>query len=359
MKKKFMKKDITIIVLSLFLLIFTIYIEKNKKLVKDDLYDEKYRASRYTEICIQNIRQEKIDRGIEIDTQYDINDTGIIGIEFNEITTTLGALDAKRTSSNPNFAAIMVHLIREAGLKSGDNVAINFSSSFPALNIATINSCEVLGINPIIITSIGSSTWGGNNIEFTYLDMEEFLFNRGLIENKSKAISPGGAGDVGKDMDLDTLSGIIDRMRGYGREIIVEENLEKNVELRYNLYYEDVEDIEAFINIGGNLVSFGNTMDSIDTLPGIIKGKSYDVNSKTGLVQLFNSKRIPVIHILNIKELAHRYGLEVDPNTPFEVGKGGIYYTYEYPIRRILAVVIITMVILIIFRKRTRIPYDW
>ena len=58
-------------------------------------------------------------------------------------------------------------------------------------------------INPIIITSVGASTWGGNNLEFTYLDMEEFLFNQGLIKNKTIAVSAVVSVDIGKDMNTE------------------------------------------------------------------------------------------------------------------------------------------------------------
>lgn len=358
MKREFRKEDIVIVVLATFLLLCVFFVERNKSLVRDSLYSEKYEAARRTERCFKAIRQEKIHRGIEIDTQYDINDTGIIGVEFNGITTTLGSLDAKRTSANPNFAAVMVDLMVKAGFKKGDNIAVNFSSSFPALNIATISACEVLDINPIIISSIGASTWGGNNLDFTYVDMEEFLFENGFIRNKSKAISPGGSGDMGKDMDSDVLDIILDRMKSYGKVIILEEDLKENIEMRYNLYWEDVEEIHGFINVGGNIVAFGNTMDSVDLSPGIIKRGRFQVDNRTGLVQLFDSKDIPIIHILNIKNLANRYGLEIDPNTPFILGKGDVYYAYEYPIRLILAIIFMTFIILTIFRKRTRISYD-
>lgn len=358
MKKQFRKGDIIIVFLSILLLFSVIYVEKDKKLIKDKWYKEKYEAALIMERALLEIKEEKIRRNIEIDLKYDINATGIIGVEFNGITTTLGALEAKRTSANPDFAAIMVDLIKDAGLEEGANVAINFSSSFPALNIGVISACEVLGLNPIIISSIGSSTWGGNNLEFTYLDMEEFLFQKGVIHNKSKAISPGGARDMGRDMKQGDLGIILDRMNEYNKEIILEEQLGKNVEIRYNLYYEDIEEINMFINVGGNIVAFGNTMDSLNLFPGLIKEKKFNLSNDSGLVQLFNSKGIPIIHILNIKDLAHRYGVEIDPNRPFMIGESDVYYIYKYPSLLILLIIMITIIFLNIFKKRTKTKYD-
>lgn len=358
MTKRLKKSDLLIVILSVFLLITVVLVEKDKVLVKDKWYEEKYEAALIMEKAIDEIRKEKIRKKIYINPKYDINDTGIIGVEFNGITTTLGGLDAKRTSANPNFAAVMVDLMIDAKLKKGDNVAINFSSSFPALNIGVIVACEVLELNPIIISSIGSSTWGGNNLDFTYLDMEEFLFQKKIIHNKSKAVSPGGAYDIGKDMNQEDLRVILDRMEGQSRKIIVEENLEKNIEIRYNEYYKNVDEIHGFVNVGGNIVAFGNTMDSLNVSPGLIEDTNFNLSNQSGLVQVFYSKAVPIIHILNIKDLAYRYGIPIDGVAPIIIGDSYVYYNYKYPLKLILFIISIVFIILIIFRKRTKVNYD-
>lgn len=359
MKSQFKKQDLFIVLLSLITILFLNLINHNKALVEDRYYQEKYEASLLMQTCLEEIKEEKIHRGIVIDPKYDINKTGIIGEEYNGITTTLGSLDSKRTSANPNFAAVMVELMKKAGFKAGDNLAVNFSSSFPALNIATLAASEILDLNLSIITSIGSSTWGGNNIDFTYLDMEEILYKKQLISNKTFAVSAGGQKDIGIDMDEIALKTIMGRMRNYGKEIIREEELEKNIALRLDLYYKDAQKIKGFINIGGNLVAFGDTLDSLDTKPGLIKNKTFKRTKGAGLVQTFNLKGLPVIHILNVKDLANRYGLDIDPNYLPEVGKGQVYYSYKYNHILIIGFIIFILVSLIIFRKRTRIPYDW
>lgn len=357
MKKKFKREDILIIALAIFLGSFFVFVKGEKIKVKHPWYEEKYRAATLMKSCIEEIKNERIQRGIAIDSKYDINNTGIIGVEMSGITTTSGALESKRTSTNPNFAAVIVHIIKESGLKKGDKVAVNLSSSFPALNIGILSACEVLEIKPTIITSIGASTWGGNISEFTYLDMEEVLHKRGLISNKSNAISIGGEKDVGKDMSPEELRKILSRMKDYGKEIIIEEDLKKNIDNRYKLYTKGSSSIKAFINVGGNIVSFGNTTDSTYVSPGIVK-KRYKVNEKTGLVQLFSSKDIPIIHILNIKMLANKYGLEIDPTPLPKVGEGEIYYSYKYPYRLIVAVVVCALIVLMFYGNKTRSKYD-
>ena len=57
----------------------------------------------------------------------DLNQTGLIGPEWTPLTTTPGLEDAKRTSLNPNFAALLVRYFYDAVLKAGDTVALSRS----------------------------------------------------------------------------------------------------------------------------------------------------------------------------------------------------------------------------------------
>ncbi len=100
------------------------------------------------------------------------NGTGIIGDEFTPLTTSLGDVEAKRTSTNPAFAALLVKFFHDAGLKRGDVVAVGASGSFPALLLATLSTSRVLGLEPIVIYSIGASMYATpTSLEFTFVDM--------------------------------------------------------------------------------------------------------------------------------------------------------------------------------------------
>ena len=258
----------------------------------------------------------------------------MIGLEYSFITTTIGNLEAKRTATNPNMAAVVVDMFGELGLQPGDKVAINCSGSFPALNIAVMCAVEVMELDPYLISSFGSSTHGANDPELTWLDMENHLYTSGLLNHRSDLFSIGGMEDLGKEMPPELVDTIVARIQGYGYELFYDEDLLHNVRQRYQIY-RNQGDVKCFINVGGNDASFGDSSVMVHTDGGILTELSEKDNS-TGLVQLFLKDGTPVIHLLNMKNLASEYGLPIDPVPLPEPGEGDVYRQIEY--RRELAV---------------------
>jgi len=162
------------------LLVGLLLIEQTKFTAKTPYYDEQIQAAQLMKNSLETIKEERLKRNIVLDIGLDPNQTGIIGKEYTRLTTTLGNLAAKRTSTNPAFAALLFKYFKEANLKKGDVIAIGASGSFPALIVATLSAAKVLELEPLLIYSIGSSEYGANISEFTFVQMLDSL-NRGNI----------------------------------------------------------------------------------------------------------------------------------------------------------------------------------
>ena len=189
-----MKKENQCRILALLVLVGAFFLlEATKQILPAQDFLQKEEASRQAEACYQAIYQEKLDRGLSMDPGADINKTGMIGLDYSFITTTIGNLEAKRTSTNPNMAAVVVDMLQELKLQPGDKVAVNCSGSFPALNIAVMCAVGEMELDPFLITSFGSSTHGANDPEFTYLDMERRTDtrNRRLPRSLEGSVLPG------------------------------------------------------------------------------------------------------------------------------------------------------------------------
>ncbi|MBN2286168.1 MAG: poly-gamma-glutamate system protein [Tissierellales bacterium] len=317
---------LVVVLMLLSVTVFITYHTKEITFAQD--YEEKIQAAQLMKEAITLIKEYKLENNILINSHLDINETGIIGDDFTEITTTYGDLESKRTSSNPNFAAVVVDLIHELGLKQGDTVAVNFSGSFPAVNIAVLSALEACEIKAVIISTIGASTYGANHPQLTYLDMENIIWQHGLVKNRSQYFSMGGIDDLGLEFDNETKVALKNRISSYNITYLFYEDFEDNIANRY-LLYQDNSKVKAFINVGGNLVSFGKGY-TIAYLPGGVIVDLPKNDTHIGLGQSFINDRIPIIHFLNIKDLAKRYALPIDPVPMQDVGVGDIFYRYRY-----------------------------
>lgn len=289
--------------------------------------------------CMDEIKQYKIDNlgGL---SESDKLQTGMIGSgDETSITTTLGILEAKRTSTNPNWAAVYISMFDRAGLKSGDQVLLVFSGSFPALNLMAMVSAQVYGLKTYVMTGIGSSYYGANDPEFTFFDMAEYLHSKGKLTHGVDLVSLGGNNDIGDDFKSDEdKKAIVSRINNSGVTFLYESDFRKNVDARLKLIAENIPDVKFAVNVGGSMVGLGCSSSAIiDT--GYFNAKratmslsslSYRKNDDWGLLSCMQAIGIPTASMLNIRGLAATYGLPYDPSEAPTVGQGNAYFNTAY-----------------------------
>lgn len=288
---------------------------------------EMTRAAELMRDAMASVRRCREERGLPIDPRTDPNETGLIGLDTSSITTSLGNLEAKRTTTNPNFAGLIVRLLWEAGARRGDAVAIGASSSFPALIIASLCAAQAMELRPLLICSLGASQWGANDPDFHWLDIQECLRRAGELDFKPLALSLGGEADSGQDMDSRGRNFLIEEARQSGFPVLEEITLDEIVAARFRLYEAAAEGkgIKAFINIGGNYANLGVDSKILRVQPGLAKIRDFPPPERRGVVFAMAARGIPVVHLLYIKGLVQRYDLPWDPIPLPEPGKGQIY----------------------------------
>lgn len=280
-------------------------------------YDNMLAAAGRAQAAFAAVKAEKISRGLSIHNADDPNETGLIGDYLTSITTTLGDLEAKRTSVNPNAAALVVRLLYDAGVRPGDRIAVNCSASFPALNLAVLCAMDAMELEGTVFSSVGASAYGANLEEFTYSDMESVLFAEGYIRRRSDFISFGGANDQGLEFSEEVKTSIRTRLARMGYSCWEMDDLEENIQARLDCYGT----VACFVNVGGNLVSTGGST-AYDGGSGLLRSGS----DGQGLIGRYLDQGIPVIHLLNLKKLFPQYGLPVDPIPMPQPGEGMVYY---------------------------------
>ena len=264
------------------------------------------------------LKEKMLALGIEPEAE-DINETLLFGPEFTELTSTPGAVEAKRTSLDPNFAAAMVRYYRKAGLKKGDTLAIGASGSFPGLAIAAVIAATEYGLRTEAIVSLGASMHGATRVEFNIFDILLSVKDAGYADFDLLAISRGGANDEGgsvmeglifegtPQLAYDICRKVADET---GAEFLVYDSLLDNMNRRIELF----GDVDIFVNFGGALINQGVGMEGHSFPQGLILDRQPlpDVKVK-GLCYEYSARGIPVLNLLNVKQLAADNGIPFDP----------------------------------------------
>jgi len=272
-------------------------------------------AARIMEKAVSIIGDYCVRSGISIDKTLDPNQTGLIGPEQSEIVTTLGHLEAKRSTTNPDFAGLIVHLLVQAGVREGDSVAVGCSASFPGLMVASLAAARAMDLQPILIISLGASSYGATNVDFHLLDITQLLIEKGVFTVPPAAITLGGERDIGKDYTPEMRDRLIRQIKSSRIPFIYEPDLRKNVMERLKIYKMDSSDrkVSAFINTGGSYANMGTSSLVLKVRSGLNRSIALPSKSERGVLFEMIARKIPCIHLLYIKGMTMKYGLPWDP----------------------------------------------
>jgi len=330
------QKTSTLILLSILsLLCFAITI--NFKIIeKSSSFEQKVIAANLMEDAMQLLKNSRMEEGVFVDIENDPNETGLVGSPFSLITTDEGDLDSKLTTLDPNFSAVIVDLMSQLGLTSEDTVALLMTGSMPGANLAVLSACQAMGVTPIIISSLGASQWGANQVDFTWLDMESILIENGLYLSSSIAASIGGRNDMGRLLSPSGRKILTENIASYDIPLIKNKKLAENIKTRMNIYssYLPIDRYKAIINVGGGVASLGTSFNSKLLPPGIVQRSDLtNINRPGGIEGVFSkfiNSGVPGLHILNIRPLTEQFKIPFAPIPVPKIGSGSLYANERY-----------------------------
>jgi poly-gamma-glutamate system protein len=279
-------------------------------------FAEMLTAARAMQAASSVLAAEKQARGLTQPPSADPNRTGMIGPEFTVITTTLGELASKRTTTSPDFAAALVRLLAPPNLPRGTPVVVILSGSFVGGNIAAIAAVEALGLKPVVIASLSASMWGATDPEFNWLDMAAVLRERGVIRARTAAVVLGGDGAVGGGMDAAAIAALRVSAARDGVPVVEAKPFAALVEALLGHLKTELGDGArpgAVINVGGALIGLGSCRESYEFPPGLTTRPLPCTGGTPGLAMRLAQDGLPVLHVLNIRRLAVELGLPFDP----------------------------------------------
>lgn len=311
-----------------------VMVESFRVVTEQPHQEEKLAAARLAAEAFEVIWYEREDTGVEIDRKTDPTGSGLMGVPVSTVTSLSGVLDSKQSTINPNFAAVAVQLLKDAGVNKGDVVAVGVSGSFPALNVAIYAAMESLELEPIVISSAASSTWGANIPELLWIDMERALERDEVFSIRSVAASIGGTADRGQDFPAEGKKAILDAIDRNKLKLIKVRKFEENVTGRMELYDQLAGDkpIKAYINVGGGMISVGRTVGKRILKSGVNTKRPSKPGARglDGVIFRFIDRGVPAIHLAKVEDLLEKYGLPEMPKTMPRVGDAEIFERLDY-----------------------------
>lgn len=273
--------------------------------------EEMHAAAELAQNWFYQIRDLKEEKGVQSNASSNVANSFMIGDEWSEMTSSLGSLEAKEISTNPDFAALIVRFLHEAGLNHGDKVGLILSGSFPSLAISTLAALQSTGMEVIVMSSLGASTYGANQPEVTWIDMEKVLIRRGELKYKSLIVSMGADDDAGLGLFGEGPDIIKRAAQRNDIELYIPESLRESIEYRVEILSN--ENISLLINIGGNQASMGNCSHTLGIPNGLNTELTHCTHNERGVMSRINEEGVPVVNMLDMKDLASRYGIDGAP----------------------------------------------
>jgi len=265
--------------------------------------------------ALELVRAYCREAGIPVESSLDPNGTCLIGPSYTPLFTTLGQLEAKRTALSPDVAGLMAHLLSRAGVSAGDTVAVGASGSFPGFLLATLAAVKALGAHPVVILSLGASSYGATRPDFHLLDLYRLLQSGGLVDAPPAAVSLGGEGDTGGEFPPELVEHLQADAALAGVPVLEEADLEENVARRMSIYGTP----KAFVNLGGAEANLGTDPMILEVPPGLVPpgelpdGGEMPPPTRRGVLLEMAARGVPVIHLLHVRGLVLAHGLAWDP----------------------------------------------
>jgi poly-gamma-glutamate system protein len=317
----------------------------SKRTARSEDYEVKSRAAGICEQAFAAIRDYRIQHDLAIDEINDPNRTGLIGSQYSLITAGRGDQTGAMTTTNPNFVAVCLTLLREARLKKGDVVAVGLDGSLPSLNVEVLAACTVLALRPVVISTVSSSMWGANDPMFTWLDMEAVLNQKGILPCRSLAASLGGDDDNGRGLSPAGRARLDSAIVRNQVSAIVPTSLEEAVARRLDVYRHAAGNraIRAFVNVGNAVANLGAAEKALRS--GIVSERPEQMPYPS-VMRAMAEQGAVLLNFHDPSRLAYRYRFPVAPVPLPALAKGRMFVEKKYPVGLAIAFALIIIVLL-------------
>lgn len=250
-------------------------------------------------------------RGVSLNESEDIYRSGFIGVEWSPLTTTLGSLEAKRSSTDPLWGVQILRWFDELKLQKGDRIVVLSSSSFPGMLFAVLAASELRGLKVDLVVSLGASTWGANRPEAPWPVLAFLLQKGGFLVTRPVFYTLGGGGEIGGGLSQEALELL--KNAAAPVELFQPKSLLEVIKRKQVLIEAPSNGAKAklVVDIGGSAGNMGTDAKTDALMSGLIQPNPF-LPYGNGAVGFALQKGYPVLKLLDLKELALAQGIAFD-----------------------------------------------
>jgi poly-gamma-glutamate system protein len=181
--------------------------------------------------------------------------------------------------------------------------------------------------------------------------MEAYLKEQGVFHLTSYAASIGGEKDNGEGISPEGRILLLRTIERNKTRLINAPSLAENIATRYSIFLKLAEErkkpLRAYIDIGGTVTGFGQTIADTLVKPGINRYPEQQFFSNYGLIQRMVEHQIPIIYLGDVKALALSRGLAITAIPKPQPGKDELFFRERYSIK--LAVFFLICIVVMLF----------
>lgn len=255
-----------------------------------------------------HVMEWRKSRGSIISSDDDPWGCGLIGLEWSPLSTTLGSLPSKRTACDPAWSLAALRWFADLGLGRGDPVVVFSSSSFPGMMLNVLMAAEAMGLDLSLVVSLGSSTWGCNDPLSPWPTLAGELRAAGFLHTRAMAYTRGGGEEIGGGVPPEGLAIMETAALSDGVPLSNFNSLKEVIEWKMGLI--DRLRPKVVVSIGGSSANMGDDPLALSLPPGPLSPGRADGGD--GVIGLALRAGYPVIHILNLRDLALQEGIPFD-----------------------------------------------
>jgi poly-gamma-glutamate system protein len=182
---------------------------------------------------------------------------------------------------------------------------------------SVLAACEHAGLRVDFTVSLGASEWGANRPRAPWPVMEKILRDGGFLSARPVFYTLGGGGENGGGMPEEGAEALTRAAKSAGVALFRSPSLLDIIERKMSLVVGNgsVPEAKLVVSIGGALSNLGRDEAVIALRNGLLFSKDAPL-AGDGVIAASLKRGVPVLHLLNMRSLASRAGIDFDRRSP-------------------------------------------